>query len=181
MIGFEMLGKVIHDKNVSHPSEILSILSNGIEATFSRHVRDPLLKEGIDLGLVMVDKRNKKAEFAGAFSTLYLIRDNRLTEVKGNRMTVGVKGAGPDNEFLNHHIDLEDNDRIYLFSDGFPDQFGGPKGKKFMYRRFKHLLLTIHEIPMKQQMKFLKETLKLWMGETGQVDDIQVIGMQPLK
>ena len=88
---------------------------------------------------------------------------------------------GPDDEFLNHYIDLEDDDRIYLFSDGFPDQFGGPKGKKFMYRRFKHLLLTIHESPMKQQMKFLKETLKLWMGETGQVDDIQVIGMQPLK
>lgn len=181
MIGFEMLGKVIHDQGIGHPSDILTVLSSGIETSFSRHVRDPLLKEGIDIGLVMVDKKNKKAEFAGAFSTLYLIRDNRLTEVKGNRMTVGVRGSGPDSEFMNHFIELEENDRIYLFTDGYPDQFGGPKGKKFMYRRFKHLLLTIHESPMKQQMKFLKETLKLWMGETGQVDDIQIIGIQPLK
>ncbi len=181
MIGFEMLGKVIHDQGISHPSDILSVLSSGIETSFSRHVRDPLLKEGIDIGLVMVDKKNKNAEFAGAFSTLYLIRDNRLTEIKGNRMTVGVRGSGPDSEFMNHFIELEDNDRIYLFTDGYPDQFGGPKGKKFMYRRFKHLLLTIHESPMKQQMKFLHETLKLWMGDIGQVDDIQIIGIQPLK
>ena len=181
MIGFEMLGKVIHDKGISHPSEILAVLSSGIETAFSRHVRDPLLKEGMDIGLLMVDKKNKKAEFAGAFSTLYLVRDNRLTEVKGNRMTVGVRGSGPDNEFVNHFIELEDKDRMYLFTDGYPDQFGGPKGKKFMYRRFKHLLLTIHESPMKQQMKFLQETLKLWMGETGQVDDIQIIGIQPLR
>jgi len=181
MIGFEMLDKVIHDQGISHPSEILTFLSNGIETSFSRHVSDPMLKEGIDIGLVMVDKINKKAEFAGAFSTLYLIRDNRLTEIKGNRMTVGVRESGPDNEFFNHYIELEDNDRIYLFSDGYPDQFGGPKGKKFMYRRFKHMLLTIHESPMKQQMKFLQETLKLWMGEAGQVDDIQIIGIQPLK
>ncbi len=181
MIGFEMLGKVIHDQGIRHPSEILTVLSRGIETTFSRHMRDPLLKEGIDLGLVMVDKKNKKAEFAGAFSTLYLIRDNRLTEIKGNRMTVGLKDTGPDDEFTNHYIELEEEDRMYLFTDGYPDQFGGPKGKKFMYRRFKHLLLTINESPMKQQMKFLQETLKLWMGETGQVDDIQIIGMQPLK
>ena len=181
MIGFEMLGKVIHDQGICHPSDILTVLSSGIETSFSRHVRDPLLKEGIDIGLVMVDKKNKNAEFAGAFSTLYLIRDNRLTEIKGNRMTVGVRGSGPDSEFMNHFIELEDNDRIYLFTDGYPDQFGGPKGKKFMYRRFKHLLLTIHESPMKQQMKFLQETLKLWMGEIGQVDDIQIIGIQPLK
>lgn len=181
MIGFEMLGKVIHDQGISHPSDILTVLNSGIETSFSRHVRDPLLKEGIDIGLVMVDKKNKKAEFAGAFSTLYLIRDNHLTEVKGNRMTVGVRDSGPDNEFMNHFIELEEDDRIYLFTDGYPDQFGGPKGKKFMYRRFKHLLLTIHERPMKQQMKFLHETLKLWMGDVGQVDDIQIIGIQPLK
>lgn len=181
MIGIEMLGKVIHDQGINHPSDILTVLNSGIETAFSRHVRDPLLKEGIDIGLVMVDKKNKRAEFAGAFSTLYLIRDNRLTEVKGNRMTVGVRGSGPDKDFFNHYIELEDKDRMYLFSDGYPDQFGGPKGKKFMYRRFKHLLLTIHESPMKQQMKFLQETLKLWMGETGQVDDIQIIGIQPLK
>ena len=70
---------------------------------------------------------------------------------------------------------------MYLFTDGYADQFGGPKGKKFMYRRFRHLLLTVHKVAMVEQKRFLEETLDVWMGDLEQVDDIQVIGIQPMK
>ncbi len=180
MIGFELLARVIQEKAKEHPSEILEIISNGIESTFSRNVQDPLLKDGIDIGLVMIDKNKREAEFSGGFNTMYLIRDDRLTEIKGDRLTVGTRESGPDTNFRNHFFKLEENDRIYLFSDGYPDQFGGPKGKKFMYRRFKHLLLTIHKKPMDEQLRLLDETLVSWMGGISQIDDIQVIGFQPL-
>ncbi len=181
MIGFEILDKIINDQKEYEPAEILNILSKGIEATFSRNEDDLSVKDGMDLALCMIDKKNKRMEFAGAFNSLYLIRDNRLTEIKGDRFSIGLTANELGKPFTNHFLELEKEDRIYIFTDGYVDQFGGPKGKKFMYRRFRHMLLTVHKIPMKEQKEFLENTLESWMGENEQVDDIQVIGIQPLK
>lgn len=181
MIGFEILDKIINDQKEYEPAEILNILSKGIEATFSRNEDDLSVKDGMDLALCMIDKKNKRLEFAGAFNSLYLIRDNRLTEIKGDRFSIGLTANELGKPFTNHFLELEKEDRIYIFTDGYVDQFGGPKGKKFMYRRFRHMLLTVHKIPMKEQKEFLENTLESWMGDNEQVDDIQVIGIQPLK
>ena len=181
IVGFEILDRVINDQEVFEPAEILNILNKGVEATFSRSDDDMTVKDGMDLGLCMIDKTDKRLEFAGAFNSLYLIRDNKLTEIKGDRYSIGLNANESGDPFTNHFLELEEEDRIYLFTDGYADQFGGPKGKKFMYRRFRHLLLTVHKVAMSEQKRFLEETLDVWMGDLEQVDDIQVIGIQPLK
>ena len=181
MIGFEILDKIINDQKVYEPAEILNILSKGIEATFSRNEDDLSVKDGMDIALCMIDKKKKRLEFSGAFNSLYLIRDNRLTEIKGDRFSIGLTANELGKPFTNHFLELEKEDRIYIFTDGYVDQFGGPKGKKFMYRRFRHMLLTVHKIPMQEQKKFLEDTLESWMDDVEQVDDIQVVGIQPLK
>ncbi|RLD36329.1 MAG: hypothetical protein DRI73_00880, partial [Bacteroidetes bacterium] len=119
MIGFEILDKIINDQKVYEPAEILNILSKGIEATFSRNEDDLSVKDGMDIALCMVDKKKKRLEFAGAFNSLYLIRDNRLTEIKGDRFSIGLTANEFGKPFTNHFLELENEDRIYIFTDGY--------------------------------------------------------------
>lgn len=179
MIGFEILDKIINDQGIEKPAEILNILNQGISTTFSRGEENSLLKDGMDLGFCALDRSGKMLEFAGAFHTLYLVRENNLEEFKGDRVSVGM-GQEENQRFTNHRIPLQDGDKIYMFSDGYADQFGGPNGKKFMYRRFRHLLLSIHHLPLDQQRTIIYDTFVNWKGELEQVDDILVIGIEPL-
>ena len=116
-------------------------------------------------------------EFAGAYNPLYLVRDNEIIQVKGDKFPVGAF-LGKQEKFTNHKVQVQKGDTIYIFSDGFPDQFGGPRGKKFMYRRFRELLLQIQEHSMEMQRKILDKTLEEWRGNLEQVDDILVIGVR---
>ncbi len=180
MIGFEILDKIINDQGIVHPDEILSILNHGIMNTFSRGEDDLLLRDGMDISFCTLDKKSKVLEFAGAFHTLYLVRENTLLEYKGDHVSVGLGEEEKTEQFTKYLIELQEEDCIYLFSDGYPDQFGGLNGKKFMYRRFRHLLLSIHNLPMKQQRQILYDTLLSWRGDREQVDDILIIGVNPL-
>lgn len=178
MIGVELLNKIIIDQKVEKPSDVLTVLRQGIERTFNRaEWGGDTLKDGMDIGLCMIDRLNKKLEFSGAFFPLYIIRDNKLTEIKGNRLSVGLM---TDDQFTNNNLDLRDDDIIYMFSDGYTDQFGGPNNKKFMYRRFRHLLLSIHSFPMEEQMMILKDSIASWQLDNEQVDDQMVIGIRPI-
>ncbi len=181
LIGFDILGNIIKVQGVEKPSEILNILSMGIENTFHREEEDYLLKDGMDLSFCVIDCEKRQLEYAGAFNPLYLIRDNKLIETRADRFSIGLKHElHEQNQFTNHSISLEKGDMIYLFSDGYPDQFGGPNGKKFMYRRFRHMLLTIHKLPLQEQKDLLEESIEAWKGKNDQVDDMLVIGIRPL-
>ena len=181
MIGFEILDKIINDQGIEQPAEILNILSRAIEDTFSKGEKDIALKDGMDIAFCVIDRKNEMLQFAGAFNPLFLLRDNTLTEIKGDRMSVGILESGQKTTFTNHVVTLEKDDVIYLFSDGYADQFGGPHGKKFMYRRLRHLLLTIHLLKMDDQKTLLEESIEGWMGNLDQIDDILIIGIKPLK
>jgi serine phosphatase RsbU (regulator of sigma subunit) len=132
----------------------------------------------MDIGLCVVDKKNRKIEFSGALFSLFIIRDNRIIDLKGDRFTLGTTPAGIT--YTNNEIDLKEDDMMYLFSDGYVDQFGGTENKKFKYRRFRYLLNTIHRWPVEDQKSILKENIKTWMGTNPQVDDILVMGFKPL-
>ncbi|UCG28629.1 MAG: SpoIIE family protein phosphatase [Bacteroidales bacterium] len=179
MIGFEILAKIINDQGIEQPAEILNILSDAIEETFSKGEDDITLKDGMDIAFCVIDRKEKILQFAGAFNPLYLLRDNTLTEIKGDRMSVGITEGPEKLKFTNHIIPLEENDVFYIFSDGYADQFGGPNGKKFMYRRFRHLLLTIHRLEMKDQLTFLEDSFDSWVGNLDQIDDVLIIGVKP--
>jgi serine phosphatase RsbU (regulator of sigma subunit) len=179
MIGHDMLEKSIDSDSIEHPSEVLDIMSKGIEKTFNREKNvGSIIRDGMDIGLCVVDKKNRKIEFSGALFSLFIIRDNRIIDLKGDRFTLGTTPAGIT--YTNNEIDLKEDDMMYLFSDGYVDQFGGTENKKFKYRRFRYLLNTIHRWPVEDQKSILKENIKTWMGTNPQVDDILVMGFKPL-
>jgi serine phosphatase RsbU (regulator of sigma subunit) len=132
----------------------------------------------MDIGICSIDIRRRKIGFAGAFFPLFIIRENRLVEIKGNRFTLGMAPEGAS--FCNHEEDLIEGDMLYLFSDGYVDQFGGEENKKFMYRRFRYLLMNIHGFALADQKAILDDNIKTWQGNNPQVDDILIIGFRPL-
>ncbi|TAL66152.1 MAG: hypothetical protein EPN88_08935 [Bacteroidetes bacterium] len=179
MIGLEIVEKTINEDNIETPSKILAVLDRGLEKTFSREKNiGTIIRDGMDIGLCVIDRRRKKIEYAGAFFPLYLIRNNSLIEVKGDKIIIGMNPGGA--KYTDHELDLMDDDIFYMFSDGYVDQFGGSENRKFMYRRFRYLLLTIHRFPVNDQKSILDENIKTWMGRNIQVDDIMVIGFRPL-
>lgn len=179
MIGHDLLEKIINIDKIEKPSAVLEIMSKGLEKTFSREKNvGTIIRDGMDIGLCVVDRVKKKMEFSGAFFPLYIIRDNRLMELKGDKFTLGM--IPEDASYNNLEMDLMEDDMIYLFSDGYVDQFGGSDYKKFMYRRFRYLLMTIYRFPVDDQKSILEENIKTWMGGTPQIDDILVMGFKPL-
>jgi serine phosphatase RsbU (regulator of sigma subunit) len=179
IIGIEIIEKTINVDNIEKPSEILSVLNRELEKTFSREKNiGTIIRDGMDIGLCVIDRQLNKLEYAGAFFPLYLIRDNTLMEMKDDKLIIGMNPAGIP--YTNHEIDLKKGDMFYIFSDGYPDQFGGSANKKFMYRRFRYLLMTIHDFPVADQKAILEDNMRTWMNGNIQVDDIMVIGFRPL-
>jgi serine phosphatase RsbU (regulator of sigma subunit) len=179
MIGHELLDKIINVDNVLQPSKVLEILSKELEKTFSRGKNvGTIIHDGMDIAICVVDRVRRKIQFSGAFLSLYIIRDNRLIEVKGDKYFIGMTPPGVT--YTNNEMELIKDDMMYLFSDGYIDQFGGSENKKFMYRRFRYLLMTIYRFPVDDQKSILEENIKTWMGGTSQIDDMLVIGFKPL-
>jgi ligand-binding sensor domain-containing protein/serine phosphatase RsbU (regulator of sigma subunit) len=178
IIGFELFRKITNIEGLSRPSDILNRLNEDFHVIF-KDVDNVVLRDGMDVAFCSIDKKNLILEFAGAFNPLYLIRDNKITEIKGDRFAIGLDETNfKDQTFKNHLIPIQLGDIIYIFSDGFADQFGGPDGKKYKYRRFRHLLLNLHQLPMQKQHEILENNVIEWRGEQEQVDDILVIGIK---
>jgi serine phosphatase RsbU (regulator of sigma subunit) len=179
MIGLEIVEKAINEENIEVPSQVLAVMNRGLEKTFSREKNiGTIIRDGMDIGLCVIDRKRKKVTYAGAFMPLYLIRSGSLSEIMPDKIIIGMNPEGLP--YTDHEIDLLENDIFYLFTDGYVDQFGGTENKKFMYRRFRYLLLTIHGFPVSDQKSILDENIKTWMGSTEQVDDMMVIGFRPL-
>ncbi|MBN2482526.1 MAG: SpoIIE family protein phosphatase [Bacteroidales bacterium] len=178
IIGFELFRKITSIEGLTRPSDILNRLNEDFHEIF-KDVDNVVLRDGMDVAFCSIDKNNKILEFAGAFNPLYLIRDDKITEIKGDRFAIGLDETNfMDQTFKNHIIPLQEEDIIYIFSDGFADQFGGPDGKKYKYRRFKHLLLNLHRLEMEKQREILENNVLEWRGEQEQVDDILIIGIK---
>ena len=178
IIGYDLLRNITKERGIHRPSEVLDQLNKSlIELLTKNNIAVGQVKDGMDITLCVFHKSKGIVEFSGALNPLYIIRDNKIVTVKGDRYSVGLGNEHPDENFKNHIIKLEMGDRLYIFSDGYSDQFGGPTGKKMKFRRFRHLLLSIHEYPFEQQQKYLEDHFLQWMGPHEQVDDILVIGM----
>ncbi|HLP72740.1 MAG TPA: SpoIIE family protein phosphatase [Bacteroidales bacterium] len=179
MIGHEIIEKTINDDHIQDPARILAILNKALEKTFSREKNiGTIIRDGMDVGLCIIEKKLRKLHYAGAFFPLYLIRKSTLTEIRGDKLIIGMNPEG--HRYTETEYDLMDDDVLYIFSDGYVDQFGGEDNKKFMYRRFRYLLLNIHKLPFSDQKVVLEDNIRNWMGRNVQVDDIMVIGFRPL-
>ncbi|MCK5136531.1 MAG: SpoIIE family protein phosphatase [Bacteroidales bacterium] len=179
LLGLEFFRQIVVEREIFRPASILNEMNRYFDLVFG-NLEELSLKDGIDLAFCAYDYANHTLEYAGAFNPVYIVRNNEILELKGDRIIVGPDYGVHRGSFTNRSIDLEQDDILYMFSDGYPDQFGGPEGKKFKYRRFRHLLMSIHHLPMEDQHRKLEENINEWMGgHHDQIDDQIVIGIRP--
>lgn len=168
------LNRAVKEFNLSSPAKILDKATEIVIETFEKN--DSNIKDGMDIALCSFNKEKDELEYAGANNSIYLIKNGELNEFKSDKQPVGkYVNSKP---FTNKQIKLEKNDSIYLFTDGYSDQFGGPKGKKYKYKAFKELLISIHKKAMNEQKQLIYKSFIEWQGNLEQIDDICVVGIK---
>jgi serine phosphatase RsbU (regulator of sigma subunit) len=195
LMGNENLNEIINEKGVTQPNQILEQLRRNIIRDLKQNEEGSSSKDGMDVGLISYEPSSYELNFAGANNPVYIVRSklneniegveiseenasHKLFEIKGNKFPVGVFLGKELPPFTNHKLKVMPGDSVYLFSDGYPDQFGGPKGKKFKYNQLKKVLLDNQHISVRSNAKILEDILKHWQGDLEQVDDILIIGFK---
>jgi serine phosphatase RsbU (regulator of sigma subunit) len=176
MLGMALMSEIVNKFDNIEPDELLNQLRKYIIRTLQQKGEPGESKDGMDMVVCRFHKNRKKLSFSCANIPVYLIRDNELLEFKGDKMPVAIHEVMIP--FKSYEIDILPGDTIYLFSDGFADQFGGQKNKKFLYSRFKNLLLEAQSKDLKSQGILLDTTIDQWKGSVEQIDDIMVIGIR---
>lgn len=177
MIGNSLLNEIVYEKKIYEPSRILNLLNEGVRMSLKQNQQDNETNDGMDIALISID--GMKLEYAGAHRPLYIINEGKIKEISANKFAIGgMQTSSEEKLFINNEIRLEKNDTLYMFTDGFADQFGGEKGKKFMTKRFQELLLSIQKENMEEQKYLLESAIIKWKGDIEQVDDILVIGIR---
>lgn len=176
LLGVTFLNEIVNQDKVLSTDEILNRQRACILKSLNREGREET-KDGMDMSVCLIDCKAMRMEFSGAYNPLYIIRKGELIEVKADRMPVGLSLKN-DVPFTKQDYALEKDDVLYMFSDGYVDQFGGPENKKYMARRFKDFLLQIHQKPMSEQRNLLDQNMIEWRNGTEQIDDILVVGIK---
>lgn len=184
IIGMDLLKNIVAGQMEDDPARILEKLSQELDQTLRKNDQTFLdaesIKDGMDMAICVIDKENHTLGFSGAVNGIYLVKDNELHSFKGDRFSIGRITGGKIPEYTKNMIPIGEDDMLYLFTDGYVDQFGGPDHKKFKYRRFRHLLLNIHKLHPDDQKAILHQKMEEWRGEEEQVDDILVLGFKVL-
>jgi serine phosphatase RsbU (regulator of sigma subunit)/ligand-binding sensor domain-containing protein len=176
MLGMALMNEIVNKHSDIDPDSLLNELRSQIIETLHQKGDPSAAKDGIDMVVCKIDSQNSRMLFAGANNPLYLVRDKELTAYKTDKMPVSIHLIMKP--FTAYEIDLKPGDAVYLFSDGYVDQFGGPHGKKFKYQAFKRLLVSISDKEMHKQGLQLDREFEQWKGDLGQVDDVVVIGLK---
>jgi serine phosphatase RsbU (regulator of sigma subunit) len=178
MLGISFLNDIIRTSTGElKASEILDLLKTKIIEALHQTGEAHEAKDGMDIAFCKINPKKMKLEFAGAFNPLFLVRNNEIITYEADRMPIGIYDfSTPEEKFTNNVIELNKGDALYTFSDGYIDQFGGPKDKKFMLGRLKKIILEMQELPMEQQRQKLDDAIMDWMTNYEQIDDILVMG-----
>lgn len=181
MINTSLLNEAVNEKKILQPNEILNQVRRGIISALKQKGTSGEQKDGMDVGIISLEMQSGscKLQFAGANNSMYIIRKSdpsTIEEIDPDPMPVAISDRMYD--FKNNEIELVKGDSFYIFTDGYADQFGGPKGKKFKYLQFKQLLISIQDKSMAEQKHILDQTMVNWKGELEQIDDILVIGVR---
>ena len=177
LIGHNGLNQAVKEQGRSRPSDVLKVLNKLAFEALHKDREQFLVRDGMDMALCNYDPAKKVLEYSGANSPLYVVREGEVLLFRPDKRPIGsFELEGHD--FTDHRINLQAGDMVYIFSDGYADQFGGPKGKKFLYKRFRELLMEISKYPTAEQQRMLEEAFRGWRGTHEQVDDILVMGMR---
>jgi len=170
-----LLNKIVIENQVLEPAEILRRAHLGVLSSFKKESTIGQSNDGMDIALTVWDKPNNKLHFAGAMNPCYVVRNEQLIELEANRR--GIGGIAEEGySFSGETMDLEDGDMVYLFSDGYKDQFGGPNGKKFMNSRLKKLLISVSDKAAAEQHATLENEFVQWKDDQEQIDDVLLMG-----
>ena len=178
IIGNNLIEKAIVEKRIEKPADVLKFMSDGINEKLGMTSGNSNVKDGMDMTLVCIDKKTNKLWFSGARNPMYFLRDGVLEEIKATKLSVGYNSKKTEAKFEHKEMDLKKGDRLYMFSDGFADQKGGPKGKKFYYKPFREILQASGSESMKFQRDLLETTIVNWINGNEQLDDILVLGIE---
>ncbi|HWY12074.1 MAG TPA: SpoIIE family protein phosphatase [Bacteroidia bacterium] len=181
IMGINHLNKIVKEQHITDPSKILDKLNFEIRNSLKQdHEHKSILKDGMDIGCCAIDIERMTLNYAGANTKLLLIRDNDIHEYKSSNNSIGLNPFVDIKmvSFRRIDIKLKKGDKLYLYSDGYQDQFGGRNNKKFKSKNLRQLLLSINNHKMADQLNFVKESFQSWKGETFQVDDITILGIE---
>ncbi len=182
MLGISFLREIVIKEYITHPGVILRKLRKEVinalkqESETKNNTSEMKVQDGMDMVIVSINNKTKMMQFAGANNPLYMIRDGEFTEIKGDKMPISIYYKM--DKFKTHDIQLAEGDQLYMFSDGYADQFGGEKGKKFKYKPFKKLLTDNAGKKMSEQKQILVDTFEKWKGDIDQIDDIVILGIK---
>lgn len=177
-MGCSLLNEIVTIDNITQPSEILSRLNNDVHNLLKQNRKESHSRDGMDIAICSIDKENGKLEFAGANRHLLIFKNQNLQLIKGNSYGIGGIQLEKEREYVNHKMPLDKEDRIYLFTDGYADQFGGRYERRMMTRNLINLLQFMLSFDMLQQQQLLEQWFEKWKRNLEQTDDILVIGIQ---
>lgn len=177
MLGVAFLNDIVKQSKVINPNEILNQLRKDVIGALHQSVKNRSSRDGMDIALSVIDPEENMLYFSGAYNPVYIIREGQLHEVKADRMPIGIHASYQDTPFSTKTFKLRNGDRIYMFSDGFYDQFGGERGLKYGRKSFKNILTDNYDKSMSEQNKVLEETIAKWQNGWPQIDDIMVLGI----
>ncbi|MDF2437918.1 MAG: hypothetical protein K0Q95_2294 [Bacteroidota bacterium] len=177
IVGQNMLNQAVNEHGLSKPNLVLNSLNKGVSRTLGKD-EDNVIRDGMDLALCSLNRKTMTLECAGAYNPVWLLRGDDIIEIKGNKFPIGSFMDDAVQNFDNNMVSLKKGDQIYIFTDGYSDQFGGPKGKKFKEKNLKSLLLAVKNLSMDQQKEHLNEKIEEWRGDLEQIDDILIMGVR---
>ncbi len=177
MIGNTVLNQIVNEKDITEPSQILNLLNEEINISLKQTQADSESRDGMDIAICSFDMIKMEMQYAGANRPLYFVSNNELTEIKPNKCAIGGLDYDVPKVFNTHTFQLQKNDKIYISTDGYADQFS-PSDKKLMTKRFKEILLSINNQLMDEQRNHLDTFIENWRGAMEQTDDILVIGVK---
>ena len=177
MLGVSLLNEIINVNKELTAAQILDSLRKYIKQTLSQKGKKDEARDGMDIALCIIDFQGRKVQFSGAYNSLLLIRDSEQIVFKGDKMPIGIH-VGEEKSFTNHNFEIVKGDMLYMFTDGYADQFGGPEEKKFKSLTFRQLLSEVHNKPLEEQKQIVDRTFEEWRGNLSQIDDILVMGIQ---
>ncbi|CAG0983652.1 MAG: SpoIIE family protein phosphatase [Bacteroidetes bacterium] len=176
IVAYNNIQTAFNDPTNNTPASILNALNKGI--TKSLHQKEGNTRDGMDMAICAIEKNNNYIEYAGANNALYIVRNGQVLETKPNKQAIGSYNEEETKEFTNHVIEVQKEDMVYIFSDGYADQFGGAKGKKLMYKKFRQILIENAALNTYEQQAHLNNYIENWKDKLEQVDDILVIGLR---
>jgi PAS domain S-box-containing protein len=178
LVGYTLLNQTISLAEVNTPAHVLDYMSHGLLATLNKKQEEIAINDGMDMSVCVFNKQTMKLHYAGANHVMYHIRNNITTSYDGDKQAIGLQSVDNYKPYTNHEISIQKGDVIYMFTDGFEDQFGGEKGKKYRSAHFREFLESIHINPMSKQKTLLENEFFTWKGKHEQLDDVQVIGIR---